>query len=728
MGVEFPLFSIRMDVAESAKDSFCHPAVILPRHIHASSLPFMVTADHFINRELSLLAFNERVLAMAEEKTLPSLERLRYLCIVASNLDELFEIRVAGIKEQIRNNPDLDGQDGYTPATTFAAVSGRARGLIERQYRILNEEILPLLNSQGIHFHLSANLNDGQRQWAHRYFRREVAPLLTPIGLDPTHPFPRVLNKSLNFIAQLKGADAYGRDSGVAVFQAPRALPRMVALPPTVSGHPHGFMLLSSIVQAFAHELFAGMELVGLYEFRVTRNSDLFVDEEEVTDLRVALKGELSQRQFGDAVRLEISKDTPERFVRLLCKEFHLDEPDCYRVDGPLNLGRLAQLPELVNRPELKFAPFVARYPGDFGVDLFGSIAKKDILVHHPYESFACVTDFIRTAAGDPQVVAIRQTIYRTGQTSELMESLALAARSGKEVSVIVELMARFDEETNINWASRLEEAGAHVVFGVVGNKTHAKMCLVVRKEKHGLRRYVHLGTGNYHPRTARLYTDFGIFTADPDICQDVHEIFQQLTGLGRAKPLKRLWQSPFTLHQRVIAAIAREAKNAKAGRPARIIAKMNSLLEPQVIEALYKASQAGVKIDLIIRGVCTLRPGLAGLSETITVHSTIGRFLEHSRIFYFKSNGRDDVFLSSADWMDRNFFRRVELAFPILSARLKKRVIEEGLKVHLRDNALTWRMKADGTYEIRRAVGRKRNASQEILLSGISGASSAPA
>lgn len=683
------------------------------------SLASEIISDRLINRELSLLAFNERVLAMAEDASVPALERLKYICIVSSNLDELFEIRVAGIKAQIRNNPNLAHADGFTPAQTFEAVCQRAHALVDRQYRILNDRVFPLLETQGIHFHLAASLNAAQRGWAHQYFVREVLPVLTPIGLDPTHPFPRVLNKSLNFIVELEGKDSYGRDSGVAVVQAPRALPRLVSMPAEISGYAHGFMMLSSIVQGFVHELFPGMQVSSVHQFRVTRNSDLFVDDEEVTDLRQALRGELSQRQFGDAVRLEVSQGISSRMLDLLCREFRLSSQDCYEVGGPVNLGRLMQLPDLVDRPDLKFPPFSPRYPTSFiSLPIFDAIKAGDVLVHHPYDSFAAVSDFIRRAANDPDVLAIKTTIYRTGQTSELMEWLLHAARSGKEVSVVVELMARFDEETNINWASKLEEAGAHVVFGVVGNKTHAKMCLVVRREADGMRRYVHLGTGNYHPKTARLYTDFGLFTAHPEICADVHEVFQQLTGLGRAKPLQQLWQSPFTLHQRVVAAIAREAEHARNGKPARIIAKMNSLVEPIVIEALYAASQAGVKIDLIIRGVCVLRPKVPGLSEHITVRSTIGRFLEHSRIFYFRNGGQDDVFLSSADWMDRNFFRRVELAFPILDRRLKRRVIEEGLKVHLRDNALSWTMKPDGSYVIRRVTGDKRRASQEMLMS----------
>jgi polyphosphate kinase len=682
------------------------------------SIPAATAVEDFLNRELSLLAFNERVLSMAEDPSTPPLEKLKYICIVASNLDELFEIRVSGIKAQLKTQPNVFLDDGFTPTTTFEAASAQAHALVERQYRILNSQVFPLLEAEGVYFHLAAGWTPEQRAWAHHYFSREVLPVLTPIGLDPTHPFPRVLNKSLNFIVELEGKDAFGRDSGVAVLQAPRALPRLVSLPASVSGFRHGFMLLSSIVQGFVPELVPGMQVSGIHQFRVTRNSDFFVDEEEVTDLRQALKGELSQRQFGDAVRLEVSEGISERMLTLLFREFSLTEADCYRVSGPVNLGRLMQLPDLVDRPDLKFPAFTPNYPKALlEGNILETLQHEDILVHHPYDAFAAVSDFIRAAANDPQVLAIKQTIYRTGQTSELMESLAHAARLGKEVTVVVELMARFDEETNINWASRLEEAGAHVVFGVVGNKTHAKMSLVVRREKNGMRRYVHLGTGNYHPRTAKLYTDFGLLTAHPEICADVHEVFQQLTGLGRAKKMHLLWQSPFNLHERVIEAIRREADHARAGKPARIIAKMNSLAEHQVIRALYEASQAGVKIDLIIRGVCVLRPRRPGLSENITVRSVIGRFLEHSRIFYFKNEGADDLYLSSADWMDRNFFRRVELAFPILDKKLKRRVMREGLRVHLEDNALSWTMKSDGSYTIRRVTGAKRRASQDILL-----------
>ncbi|MFZ9757448.1 MAG: polyphosphate kinase 1, partial [Burkholderiaceae bacterium] len=552
--------------------------------------------------------------------------------------------------------------------------------------------------------------------WAHQYFIKEVLPVLTPIGLDPSHPFPRTLNKSLNFIVELKGKDAFGRRGTVAVVQAPRILPRLIPVPPEVSGYPHGFMMLTSVVQDNVQELFPGMTVLGVHQFRVTRNSDLFVDDEEITDLRETLRGELSQRQFGDAVRIEVSEATPDHLLELLKREYRLEIQDCYRVNGPVNLVRLMSLPDLIHRPDLKFPAFMASYPKRLANENpFVEIAKGDVLVHHPYESFNAVTDFLQAAARDPAVVAINMTIYRTGQTSELMDSLILAAKSGKAVTVVVELMARFDEETNINWASKLEQVGAHVVFGVVGNKTHAKACLVVRREKTGLRRYAHLGTGNYHPGKARLYEDFGLFTADPQICSDVHEIFHQLTGLGQNKPTRKVWHSPFTLHANVMKAISQEIKFAKQGKRAHIMAKMNSLVELEVIEKLYAASQAGVKVDLIIRGICMLRPGLPGLSENIQVRSTIGRFLEHSRIFYFRHDGDEQVYLSSADWMDRNFFRRVELAFPVLNPTLKKRVIREGLRMHLTDTDSSWVMQPNGSYRLRR-TGQGRSVQHELL------------
>ena len=686
-----------------------------------------VLSQHFLNRELSLLAFNERVLAQAEDESLPLLERLRFLCITSSNLDEFFEVRVAGLKAQMRLNPLHADVDGLPAREALKEVAERAHRLVARQYALMNTTLLPLLYEEGIDLKLATNWNESVGEWTRTYFQQEILPVLTPIGLDPAHPFPRVLNKSLNFAVELGGHDAFGRKSGVAIVQAPRALPRLIRLPDTLSDQPYGIVMLTTIMQAYVSELFAGMEVHGCHPFRVTRNSDLFVDDEEITNLRVALQGELPQRHYGDAVRLEIADTCSDAIAQLLQREFALDERDVYRVPGPVNLVRLMQMPDMIARPDLKFAPFHPALPVEIrkanvkGADLFRTIAKRDILVHHPYQSFMPVLDFLQAAATDPDVVAIKQTIYRTGSDSALMQSLLLAARTGKEVTVVVELMARFDEETNINWASRLEEVGAHVVYGVVGHKTHAKMVLVVRRETNRdgvttLRRYAHLGTGNYHSGTARIYTDFGLFTADEDLCADAHEVFQQLTGLGSAKKMRCMWQSPFSMHHNAVAAIRNEAALAAAGKPVRIMARVNSLLEPHVIEELYAASNAGVKIDLIVRGVCTLRPGVKGLSENITVRSIVGRFLEHSRVFYFRNGGADDVYLSSADWMDRNFFRRIEIAFPIREAKLKKRVIVEGLRIHLKDNALAWVMDSEGVYR-RKRHGRVRFSGQQSLL-----------
>ncbi|RZS78527.1 polyphosphate kinase 1 [Pigmentiphaga kullae] len=661
--------------------------------------------DLFLNRELALLKFNERVLALAEDDRTPLLERLRFLCIVASNLDEFFEIRVASLHEQVRQNPGARGLDGRTPAEVVQRVSEAAHALVERQYALLNREVLPRLQAEGIVLHMAQSWTPAQRAWAHEVFRLDVMPLLTPIGLDPAHPFPRVFNKSLNFAVQLSGRDAFGRNAAIAIVQAPRALPRLTQMPPELSGHPHGYVMLTSFMQAFVGDLFPGMTVDGCYQWRLTRNSDLFVDDEEITNLRQALQGELTQRHFGDGVRLELADSSPPELESFLLKEFSLTPADAYRVDGPVNLARLMQLVNGINRPELKFPPFRAALPAPFDRsnltpdELFKAIAAQDRLLHHPYQSFQPVIDFLTAAAADPSVVAIKQTIYRTGEDSELMRLLLAAARSGKEVTVVVELMARFDEQTNINWAARLEEVGAHVVYGVVGHKTHAKMALVLRHERGRIRRYGHLGTGNYHPSTARLYTDFGLFTADARMCEDMEQIFSQLTGLGARRHLKCLLQAPFSLHETMVALVRREARHARAGKPARIMAKMNSLLEPSVIEELYKASRAGVRIDLVVRGVCTLRAGVPGLSDNITVRSIVGRFLEHSRVFYFLNGGQEVVYLASADWMDRNFFRRVEVAFPVFDPALKKRVIDESFTFALRDNQLAWQQQPSGDY-----------------------------
>lgn len=685
-------------------------------------------AQQFLNREIELLEFNRRVLAQAEDVRIPLLERLKYLCIVSSNLDEFFEIRVAGLKEQIALGGVAVGADGLNALQISKLVAEQAHQIVERQYQVLNENLLPALKKQGIHFLRRTSWNDAQRAWIKNFFNNEVMPVLTPIGLDPAHPFPRVLNKSLNFTVELQGKDAFGRSTARAIVQAPRVLPRTILLPPEISGCEYGFVFLSSVLHAHVGELFGGMVVVSCHQFRVTRNSNLFVDDEEVKNLRTKLQGELPQRHLGNAVRLETSDNCSKETAEFLLQQFGLSSDDLYRVNGPVNLVRLMGIPDTVARDDLKFPPFVPGVPSVLqkkGADMFKVIRKSDILLHHPFQSFKPVIDFIHQAAVDPDVVAIKQTVYRTGVDSALMDALIVAASRGKEVTVVVELLARFDEEANINWASRLEEVGAHVVYGVVGHKTHAKMLMVVRREDGKLRRYVHLGTGNYHPRTARLYTDFGLFTCHDEICADVNEVFVQLTSLGKAGKLHHLWQSPFSLHSQILNAIQAETKLAKEGVAAHIIAKMNSLLEPEIITALYEASQAGVKVELIVRGVCALRPGVKGLSENISVRSVIGRFLEHTRIFYFSNNLSHNVYLSSADWMDRNFFRRIEVCFPILDKKLKKRVIDEGLKAYLHDNYQAWIMDADGHYKLNASRRGALNCAQLLLLNELSGLSS---
>ena len=678
----------------------------------------------YLNRELGQLAFNRRVLAQAENRATPLLERLRFLCIVSSNLDEFFEIRVSGLHAEIEAGSPAIGPDRMDAGQVFAQVAKEAHDLVATQYQLLNLEVLPGLAAEGIRFLRRSDLTPAQSEWIKAYYFREVMPVLTPIGLDPAHPFPRVLNKSLNFAVELEGKDAFGRNSGIAIVQAPRVLPRVIRLPREISGAEYDFVFLSSILHENVAELFAGMKVVDSYQFRVTRNSELFVDEEEVKDLRTALRGELPHRQFGDEVRLEVADNCSPQITEYLLSQFKLDPEDLYRVDGPVNLVRLMSVPDGVNRPDLKYPAFRPGPPSPIAPqeDMFAAIREGEILLHHPYQSFQPVIAFLQQAARDAAVVAIKMTVYRTGAESELMEILIGAARSGKEVTVVLELLARFDEEANINWAQRLEEVGAHVIYGVVGHKTHAKMALVVRREdsERGkvLRRYVHLATGNYHPRTARLYTDFGLLTSNEELCADVNEVFKQLTGLGRVGKMKHVWQSPFTLHKKIVAAIRNEAKLAGEGKPARIIGKMNSLLEPQIIEELYLASGAGVKIDLVVRGVCALKPGIAGLSENIRVRSVIGRFLEHSRIFYFLNDGAEDVYLASADWMDRNFFRRIELCFPVLDPALKRRVIREGLQPYIDDNCQTWVMNVEGAYErLKPRRGRRRSAQEELLF-----------
>ena len=674
--------------------------------------------EYFVNRELGLLAFNRRVLAQAENKKVPLLERLKFICIVSSNMDEFFEVRVAGVKNQIRLNTSHVGPDGLTPKQVFEKISLEAHALIEHQYKIFNSVVLPELAKEDIHFLRRTSWNELQRNWISEYFFRELMPILTPIGLDPAHPFPRVLNKSLNFAVELEGRDAFGRNSGIAIVQAPRALPRVIKLPDYIGQGKNNFVFLSSILHAHVHELFAGMNVKGCYQFRVTRDSELSLEDEDAKDLRVALQGELSHRQYGNGVRLEIADNCPPEMASFLLDQFGLSQSDLYRVNGIVNLVRLMQIPDFVERPDLKFPTYIPSSPKELNKDpdIFRAIRKQDILLHHPYQSFNPVIEFITQAAKDPQVLAIKQTFYRTSADSKLMTALIDAARSGKEVTVVVELLARFDEEANINWAAKLEDAGAHVVYGVVGHKTHAKMAMVVRREEGKLRRYVHLSTGNYHQRTAKLYTDFGLLTCHEGICKDVNDVFAQLTGLGKSNKLKHLWQSPFTLHSNLIEAIKKEAEIAKSGKKAHIIAKMNALLDKEVICALYEASNAGVKIDLLIRGVCALKPGIKGISENIQVRSIVGRFLEHPRIFYFHHQGDRRVYLSSADWMYRNFFKRIEVCFPILDPKVKKRVIKEGLEIYMKDNLNAWIMTADGSYHPRAKRGKLISAQQVLM------------
>ncbi len=673
----------------------------------------------YLNRELSQLEFVRRVLELAADKTVPLLERLRFLCISSTNLDEFFEIRVSGLKQQAQAGAVQAGPDNLNPQDTLKRISAMARALVAEQYRILNEALIPELAEANIRFVRRTHWSAKQAAWVKRYFNEALLPVLSPMGLDPAHPFPRILNKSLNFIVALEGKDAFGRNSGVAVVQAPRSLPRLTHLPRDCSKGPHDFVFLSSIIHAHVNDLFPGMKVTGCFQFRLTRNSELFVNEEEIDDLLHALEGELPMRHYGDALRLEVADNCTHDMAHFLLRQFDLSAEDLYQVAGPVNLHRLMMIPDLVDRPDLKYPAFTPGLPRRLAhtTDLFEVIRRGDVLLNHPFESFAPVIDFVRQAAADPDVLAIKQTLYRTGAESALVDMLVDAAHAGKEVTVVVELRARFDEAANIYSANRLQDAGAHVVYGVVGYKTHAKMILVVRREGKRLRRYVHLATGNYHSRTARTYTDFGLFTCDKDIGDDVHKVFQQLTGLGRAIKLKKLLQSPFTLFKTLRELVSREAAHAKQGKPARIIAKMNALSEPQMIEALYEASRAGVKIDLIVRGVCCLRPGVPGVSENIQVRSIVGRFLEHSRVFYFHNDGNPVVFCSSADWMTRNLFRRVEVCFPVEDKRLAARILNEGLQPYLTDNSQTWLLRSDGTYRRIKSGSHKPRSAQQFLL-----------
>lgn len=673
----------------------------------------------YINRELSLLEFNRRVLEQAQDKSVPLLERLRFLCISSTNLDEFFEIRVAGLKEQVKYGSVQTGSDNMTPVELLKRISEASRELVNEQYKLLNDVLIPELAREKIRIIRRANWKPKHTRWIKRYFNRELLPVLSPIGLDPSHPFPKVLNKNLYFIISLEGKDAFGRDSGLAIVQAPRSLPRIIHIPRDRTSGPHDFVLLSSIIHAHVGDLFPGMKATGCYQFRVTRNSELFVDDEEIDDLVRALEGELPSRRFNDAVRLEVADNCTKEIANFLLQQFNLNNQDLYKVNGPVNLNRLLEIQELVDSPDLVYPGFVPDMPPRLlkQTNIFEILHNGDILLHHPFQSFVPVIDFLRQAAADPTVLSIKQTLYRTGTDSVIVDALKDAARSGKEVTVVIELMARFDEEANIELASDLQEAGAHVVYGVVGYKTHAKMIMVVRREGRQLRRYVHLGTGNYHARTARLYTDYGLLTADQAVGEDVNKIFHQLTGLGRATKMKKLLQSPFTLHKALLEYVRAETKNARDGKQARIIAKMNALVEPEFIRSLYEASQAGVKIDLVVRGVCCLRPGIKGVSENISVRSIVGRFLEHTRVFYFYHGGEELLFCSSADWMPRNLFNRVEVCFPIDEKRPRDQIMNFGLLNYLSDNTQAWILQPDGNYKRARPGAHKPRSAQQSLL-----------
>jgi polyphosphate kinase len=659
----------------------------------------------FLNRELSWLEFNQRVLEEARDPANPVLERLKFFCITSSNLDEFFQVRVAGLKQQIESGNQAPDIDGLTPAQTLRATHERIRRMVHEQYVCWNTELRPELERQGIRFVSPGQLGEADLKWLEDFYRSEVRPVLTPLAIDPTHPFPQLLNKSLNIIVQLEMKTGAETLRHLAVVQAPRVLPPVVRLP-----QPEGrgdYVFLGQVVGHFLGDLFHGTRILGYWHFRVTRNSELYLDEQDSGNLLKAIEKELHNRRKGDAVRLEADHDCPKTILKAVLSTLRLTEDDLNLIDGPLNPARLMSIYEEDHPASLRNPPFTAPVsPALRGQkDTFAAIRKQDILLHHPYESFDSVAEFLEQSARCPRVLAIKQTLYRTGGDTRVVGALMEAASRGKEVTAVVELRARFDEANNIQWSRKLEEAGVHVVHGMVGFKIHTKMCLVVRKEEDGLRRYVHLSTGNYNLTTARLYTDVGLLTCQPDFGEDATNVFNLLTGIGHYQPTRKLLLSPFEMRRRIIAFMDREAANARSGRPARIIAKMNALVDGEVIQALYRASQAGVKIDLLVRGICCLRPQWPGLSENITVRSVVDRFLEHTRLFYFENGGRPEYWAGSADWMPRNFLRRIEANFPIEDPRLKRRVKEELLGIPLADNVKAWHLKFDGTYERMRSA-----------------------
>ena len=681
--------------------------------------PSLPPADLYINRELSMLEFNKRVLALAQDDSVPLLERLRFLCITCTNLDEFFEIRVAALKQRMEIGALAQGPEMLPAQQVFDVLRHQMLNVVSQQYELLNNVMFPELANAGVGFVRSEDWSPEQQQWLADYFREQVVPVLTPLTFDPSRPFPRILNKSLNFIVRLKGRDAYGRRRHRGMVQAPRSLPRIIRLPEHLSSPgSQDFVFLSSVIRVHVESLFPGLKVEGCYQFRVTRNSNLYVDEEEVSDLVGALEGQLEASRYGAAVRIEVGHECPPDLQQFLLDHFDLGEDDMYLVDGPVNLNRLSTVCEIEGRPELLYKPFTQGIPDALisDKDIFSILKKKNVLLYHPYQSFSPVIDFIKSAASDKDVLAIKITLYRTGANSPIVDHLVSAARAGKEVTVIIELMARFDEAANISLANRLQEAGAHVVYGLVGYKTHAKMTLVVRRENEKLVRYVHLGTGNYHHSTTKVYSDYGYLSSDERLGEDVHKIFMQLTSLTEARDLNQMMTSPFNLFDGVIAKIEREIEHARAGRSAHIIVKVNSLNEPNVVNALYDASQAGVKIDLIVRGICSLRPGVLGLSDNITVRSILGRFLEHSRVYYFLNDGDEEFYCASADWMERNLLRRNETCFPVRQKSLKEQ-LKRDLELYLADNTNAWLLHGDGSYEHLTAGDREPVSAQETFL-----------
>ena len=677
--------------------------------------PAVPEAVSFLDRDHSILAFNERVLDWADRADVPLLERLRYLCIVSSNLDEFFEVRA---EPHLAAALTGDAKGSYTPAS-FHALAEVAHKLVKRQYALYNDELMPAFAKQGIAIVSHGDRNQAQKRWVDDYFERQVRPLLIPVGLDPAHPFPQVANKSLNFIVRLGGKDAFGRENEISIVKVPRVLPRLIRMPGKVSGKETLFVSLSSVIRAHLHDMFPGREVGQFSQFRVTRHSDLEVDEDDVRNLRTALRLGLQHRHFGQAVRLEVSAGCSDYLANFLLLQFNLPEPALYRVSGPVNLVRLQQLIDLVDAPHLLFAPYTASYPVDLvpGQSFFEQLRARDILIHQPFESFDGVLDFLREAVNDPQVLAIKQTIYRTGADSALMDLLREAVRQGKEVTAVVELKARFDEEANINWAEMLESVGAQVVYGVVALKTHAKMLLVTRREGRDLVRYAHLSTGNYNARTARLYTDLSYLTADPLLTADVENIFVHMAGQSRLPRLNLAWLAPFHLHRKLIEKIDSMAEASAGGTAARIVVKTNALTDDALMQALIRAGQRGVKIDLIVRGACMLPAQVPGVTDNIRVRSIIGRFLEHSRVFYFCAGDTEELYLSSADWMNRNMLRRIELAWPVSDPHLRQRIIDECLVAYLHDDQDAWDLMPDGRYRRARGAGDAKAPGAQAAL-----------